>query len=161
MAERERRVFVRKGQELKIVLEGGTILDIKNPGSPTTPYTLAPRTPDSREAKREQLKAQYPDILFPHIRARLDQHGYSVLGGEEISGDMSLMETERQLKDWMQDARKSGISNQEIRKETSAILRQVIIGAPSIGKTSPLINGIGTEISSLVDEAWGIKKKKS
>ena len=70
------------------------------------------------------------------------------------------METEKKLKEWMQEARESGISNQQIREETSDILKQVVIGSSRIGKTNPLVNGIGTEISSLVDEVWGIKKKK-
>lgn len=157
MPERERRVFVPKGKKVRLVLEGGSIVDISHL-SPT--FKLEQKSPDSREARREQLKALYPRILLPHVRARLDQHGYSTVGGEEISGEMGLMETEKQLKNWMQDARNSGISNQEIREETSAILEQVMIGAPRIGKTSPLVNGIGTEISSLVDEVWGIKKKK-
>ena len=155
--EREQRVFVPKGQKVRLVLEGGSIVDISHL-SPI--FKLEQKFPDSREAKREQLKALYPRILLPHVRARLDQHGYSTVGGEEISGDMGLMETEKKLKEWIQEARESGISNQQIREETSDILKQVMIGSSRIGKTNPLVNGIGTEISSLVDEVWGIKKKK-
>ena len=160
MPERETRIFVKRGQKVRLVMEGGPLVDIKNPSS-NNPFSLEQKSPDSREAQREQLKATYPSILFPYVQARFQQHGYELLkGGEEVSAEMMSLEGQLKLREWMNNARLVGISNQEIREETKDLLGQVLIGASRMGKPSPLINGIGTEISGLVDEVWGVKKKK-
>lgn len=160
MPERERRVFVPRGQTVRLVLEGGPLVDIKNPSS-NNPFSLEQKSPDSREAQREQLKAKYPSILFPFVHARLQQHGYELLkGGEEVSAEMMSLEGQAKLTEWMNNAKLAGISNQEIREETKGLLGQVLIGASRMGKPSPLINGIGTEISNLVDEVWGVKNRR-
>ncbi len=161
MSERERRVFVPKGESIRLVLEGGSILDISHPASPTTPFKLEQKSPDSREARREQLKATYISILLPHVKARLDQYGYEVVGGgEQVSAELMALDTQTKLREWIQNAKSSGISNREIAEETNDILRQIIVGSPRVGKTSPLVKGIGTEVSNLVDEVWGVKKRR-
>lgn len=160
MPEREKRVFVRKGGSVRLVLEGGSIVDISHP-SLKTPFKLEQRSLDSREAQREQLKARYPDILFPYINSRLTQHGYKVLGGgEEISAELTSLEGQVKLKQWIEEAKKLGISNQEISQQTKDLLNQVHIGTPRSGTINPLINGINTDISTLVDEVWGVKNKR-
>lgn len=160
MPERERRVFVPKGGSVRLVLEGGSVLDISHP-SLTTPFRLEQKSPDSREAQREQLKAIYHSVLLPHVKARLDQYGYEVLGGgEEVSAEMMAMDTQTKLREWMQNAKLLGVSNREIVEETNDILRQIVVGSSRVGKTNPLVKSIDTEISTLVDEVWGVKKKK-
>lgn len=155
----EKRVFVPRGGRIRLVLEGGTILDVKNP-DPTS-YTVEHKSPGPREAQREELRAQFPNILFPHVRARLNQHGYQLLGGEEISGEMTLMETNDALKTWMGQAKASGISNREILTATQELLGQIAIGAKKMGERPSLVRGINAEITGMVDEVWGVKKPKS
>lgn len=151
------RVFVPKGAGVRVVLEGGAFLDIKNPHPGS--YTVEHKTPTPREAQREQLKAELPGILYPHVRARLTQHGYQLLGGEEVSGEMTLMETEEALKGWISKARSSGLSNREVLERTKDLLQLVAIGAPRMGDISALVKGINVEVSSIVDEIWEIKEK--
>lgn len=152
----QRRVFVPQGGEVRVVLEGGTILDIKNPG--VASYVLEQRPFGTRETQREELRAQYADILYPHVRARLNQHGYQVLGGEEVSGEMALMETTEALHHWLEKAKTAGISNGDIRTQTKELLKQVTIAAPRSGEISALVKGINTEITGMVDEVWGVKR---
>ena len=157
--ENERRILVKKGERVRLVLEEGPIVDISHISS-ATPFVLEQRSLDARGDARERLKALYPSVLFPHVRARLEQHSYEVLkGGEQESAVLTLMETENALKSWIEEAKKSGISNQDISKDTSALLKQVMIGSPQMGKINPMIKGIGTEIEGLVADIWGVKRK--
>lgn len=155
-----KRVFVPKGGEVRIILGGGGILDVRNP-DPSSSYTVEHKLPSAREAQREQLRAEFPGILFPHVRARLNQHGYQLLGGEETSGEMTLMETNDALERWMEQARASGISNREILISTQELLQQVAIGAKKMGERSSLVKGINTEIAGMIDEVWGVKRPKN
>ena len=60
----------------------------------------------------------------------------------------------------IEEAKKLGVSNQEVRQLTNDLLKDIHVGTPHVGKSNPLINGINTDISSLVDEVWGVKAKK-
>ena len=160
MPERDRRVFVPKGTMVKLFLEGGSTLDIKH-SSYTNSFKLEQKSPNPREAQREQLKATYLSTLYPYVRARLEQHGYEIVGGgEQMSAELTTIETETKLKEWIQNAKSLGISNQEVIKETNDALKQIMIGSPREGETSSLVKSIGTEVSNLVNEAWGIKRPK-
>ena len=160
--EQERRITIKTGEKVRLVFEEGPFFDIRNRPYPTTPISVEQKSFDPREETRERLKARYPNILLPHVKARLTQHGYRVVGGEgaeELSNEMALMESESNLRKWMENARMSGISNKDIQEETSAILKQISIGSPRIGEKSPLINGINTEIQDMVRQAFDRKRK--
>lgn len=152
----ERPIFVPKGEGIRILLEGGGLWRITN--LPSSSFRLEQRPPDTREAQKANLEATFPDIFYPHVFARLDQHGYKVLGGEVESGEMTLMETRNSLVDWLKQAKKLGISNREIISLSKQLLGNITIASSRMGEISPLIKGINTEIVELVDEVWGVKK---
>lgn len=156
--EQLKRAHVPQGGTLRISLEGGPILEIKNPSR--SHYVVEHKAGGTREAQREELWAKLPDVLFPHVQARLNQHGYKVVGGEEISGEMTLMETESSLRRWIERAKETGVSNQEILNGTKELLKLVVIGASKMGEIPPLVKGINTEIEGLVDNVWGKRKPK-
>lgn len=154
----EQRIFIPIGGELRVVLEGGTVLDIRNP-KPTS-FVIEHRVLSPREIEREELKTEFPDALLGYAKAALDQHGYKFLGGEEISGEMTLMEKEQALRDWMNRAKSAGISNREILQGAEDVLKQISVGAPRMGEIPPLIKGVNTKIDKLVREVWGEKRPK-
>ncbi len=159
--EFDQRVYLPKGKGVRLVFEGGSVVDVRNPSSSSS-FVMEQRIQDPRVAQREELKAKYPDILLPHVHARLQQHAYQVVGydgTESASNEMDLMESQSVLKKWMEDAKKSGISNRNIHEETNDILKGVVIGSTRMGEKGPIMNGISTEIKNLVNEVWGKKRK--
>jgi len=148
MAGIEKPVFIRIGEGVKIVLEGGPTIDIKN-----TPE-IKHGSPISSQAQKEQLRARFPNLLEAFVRASADQHGYRLLGGNEIGGEMEVDDARNKLEECLKLAQEAGISDREIISVTKGLLRQVAIASSKMDKPGFLVQEVTTEINALVSSVW-------
>ena len=154
--QQPRRVFVPQGQEIEIILQGGTIMHIRHqPDALATTFRSS-----TEEAQQEELRAKFPQFLGPHVKAVLDQHGYRVLGGETESGEATLMETRPALEDWMREAKAAGLTREEVLMLGETWLGNVRIAERRMGEGSPIAKGIKRELTVMSEAIWPSPRRR-
>ncbi|MDP3955480.1 MAG: hypothetical protein Q8Q15_03905 [bacterium] len=148
----ERPVFVPKGGRVEIVLEGGPTIDIKNISGSSV--EIKQEFPTSLQAQRERLKSRFPTLLEAFIKASANQHGYRLLGGNDIGGEMDLDEAGNKLEEYFKVAQEAGILSQEVIETMKDVLKQVTIASPKMGKPGFLVKEVTAVVEGLVNSAW-------
>lgn len=146
-------IFLKKGEKGK-----SAVLEVRNPEN--KPFALEQMEPGSPEAQKEELLAEYPDILASIVRNRLRQQSYKLVGGDSESTDMGLNDDQITLIAWMKQVKKLGIPIEEVHRLTTDVLRNSTIDSAKIGFMGPLTKEIDTTIKSLADRIWEVKKPK-
>lgn len=153
----ERPIFVPRGRTIRVVLEGGAILNIENPTAPSRSTYRMEQHVSPEEAEQERVKDQFAGAVYEYTKARLDEQGYKLRGREE-GGDATLIDAEISLRTSIEEAKELGIPREDLLQVADEWLGNVAIPERRMGERSSFVKSINTHLVQLSQEVWEIRE---